>query len=73
MEAVKDIDMSGRGMQDDDLLQVIGESRGASELSLCIQTLNIANNKITHRGVVILANHQWDNLTILDLGRHHDS
>ena len=64
----RNINKGWEGPNDGDLQQVIGDSRGVETLYLSTHPNNIDNNKITHRGVQVLAGNQWDNLTILDLG-----
>ena len=58
-----------QGLEDNDLNRIIRNSQGVEELRLCTNLNNIDNNKITWRGVKILAGHRWDNLTHLDLGK----
>ena len=63
----RNIDKGGQKLNDGDLQQVIGDSQGVVQLDLCTHPNNLDWNKITHRGVQVLAGNQWDNLTFLNL------
>ena len=69
MNQLRSINKDSQGLQDGDLAQVIGDSRGVGELDHSTHLNNIGINSITHRGVGVLARHRWDNLTYFDLGK----
>ena len=68
MNQLRAIEINSKGLQDSELEDVIGDSRGVGLLQLCSHFNNIGGNNFTYQGVEILAQNLWDNLTILRLG-----
>ena len=54
-------------LDDSDLTEVIEDSQKVETFILCTHNNNIGNNKITYRGIGLLASRQWNKLTYLDL------
>ena len=69
------ISLGGRGLGDGDLpeeVKNLGNPQTVEKLYLCISVINIGSNKITARGVVVLAGVRWDSLTVLSLGNPYN-
>ena len=57
MNQQRNIKQSNRELQDADLQQIIGDSRGVERFNLCTHLNNIDYNNISWRGVEGLAGH----------------